>query len=85
MMPIGGRVSGMTATASGLASVLEKRLQVLSGARCASKMFAVTYKKGPGDMQGVFSNISSGTPGRTRTADTRFRKPLLYPLSYRGT
>ena len=25
-----------------------------------------------------------GTPGRTRTADTRFRKPLLYPLSYRG-
>ncbi len=27
---------------------------------------------------------SPGTPGRTRTADTRFRKPLLYPLSYRG-
>ena len=26
----------------------------------------------------------NGTPGRTRTADTRFRKPLLYPLSYRG-
>ena len=26
----------------------------------------------------------SGTPGLTRTADTRFRKPLLYPLSYRG-
>lgn len=26
----------------------------------------------------------SGTPGRTRTCDTRFRKPLLYPLSYRG-
>jgi hypothetical protein len=23
-------------------------------------------------------------PGRTRTCDTRFRKPLLYPLSYRG-
>ena len=25
------------------------------------------------------------TPGATRTPDTRFRKPLLYPLSYRGT
>ena len=27
----------------------------------------------------------NGTPGATRTRDTRFRKPLLYPLSYRGT
>ncbi len=26
----------------------------------------------------------NGTPGVTRTRDTRFRKPLLYPLSYRG-
>ena len=26
----------------------------------------------------------SSTPGATRTHDTRFRKPLLYPLSYRG-
>lgn len=24
------------------------------------------------------------TPGRSRTYGTRFRKPLLYPLSYRG-
>ncbi len=23
-------------------------------------------------------------PGRIRTCDTRFRKPLLYPLSYGG-
>src|SRR5262245_46300657 len=23
-------------------------------------------------------------PGRNRTCDTRFRKPLLYPLSYEG-
>ena len=22
--------------------------------------------------------------GRTRTSDTRFRKPVLYPLSYEG-
>lgn len=26
----------------------------------------------------------SGAPGRIRTSDTRFRKPLLYPLSYGG-
>ncbi len=25
-----------------------------------------------------------GAPGASRTPDTRFRKPLLYPLSYRG-
>jgi hypothetical protein len=25
-----------------------------------------------------------GTPGRTRTCDPRFRKPVLYPLSYEG-
>ena len=25
-----------------------------------------------------------GTPGVNRTRDTWFRKPLLYPLSYRG-
>ncbi len=24
------------------------------------------------------------TPGRIRTCDLRFRKPLLYPLSYEG-
>jgi hypothetical protein len=28
--------------------------------------------------------IKSGTPGAIRTHDKRFRKPLLYPLSYRG-
>ena len=25
-----------------------------------------------------------GALGRTRTSDTRFRKPVLYPLSYEG-
>ena len=38
------------------------------------------------DLGTAFRNtVWSGTPGRTRTADTRFRKPMLYPLSYRGT
>ncbi len=27
----------------------------------------------------------AGAPGRSRTFDPRFRKPLLYPLSYEGT
>ena len=34
---------------------------------------------------GPHSYLESGAPGRTRTGDLRFRKPLLYPLSYRGT
>ena len=32
----------------------------------------------------MFLKGLGGTPGATRTRDTRFRKPLLYPLSYRG-
>jgi hypothetical protein len=33
------------------------------------------------------ANVSGdhlGAPGRNRTCDLRFRKPLLYPLSYEG-
>jgi hypothetical protein len=30
------------------------------------------------------NTTGSGAPGRNRTCDTRFRKPLLYPLSYEG-
>jgi hypothetical protein len=29
-------------------------------------------------------DIAAGAPSRIRTCDTRFRKPLLYPLSYGG-
>ncbi len=31
-----------------------------------------------------FRALSWGAPGRNRTCDTRFRKPMLYPLSYGG-
>lgn len=33
-----------------------------------------------------WKNYTNGgnTPGRTRTCDPRFRKPVLYPLSYEG-
>ena len=33
------------------------------------------------DLNGA-SRAPIGDPGRTRTCDTRFRKPVLYPLSY---
>ena len=32
----------------------------------------------------MFYQIRLGAPGRIRTCGTRFRKPLLYPLSYEG-
>src|SRR5918997_4591782 len=33
--------------------------------------------------QRTFAALSLSAPGRIRTSDSRFRKPLLYPLSYR--
>jgi hypothetical protein len=33
---------------------------------------------------GVPNRRKSNAPGRNRTCDQRFRKPLLYPLSYEG-
>src|SRR6266516_5909690 len=33
---------------------------------------------------GGSSGRHTGAPGRNRTCDTRFRKPLLFPLSYEG-
>ncbi len=39
------------------------------------------------DRGGVASPMarnSRSALGRTRTSDTRFRKPVLYPLSYEG-
>ena len=32
----------------------------------------------------MFYQFKQGAPGRIRTCGTRFRKPLLYPLSYEG-
>ena len=36
------------------------------------------------DLLGRGDCLKTNTPGRSRTCDTRFRKPLLYPLSYGG-
>ena len=40
-----------------------------------------------GKIQNGLGKIVSqtGAPGRNRTADLRFTKPLLYQLSYKGT
>jgi hypothetical protein len=32
----------------------------------------------------LISPGEGGAPERIRTSDTRFRKPMLYPLSYEG-
>ena len=34
--------------------------------------------------QSPIQPLARDAPGMTRTCDTRFRKPLLYPLSYGG-
>jgi hypothetical protein len=42
-------------------------------------------RQDPLDERGRPSDLRlCGAPGRIRTCDTRFRKPLLYPLSYEG-
>ena len=35
-------------------------------------------------VSGPHAGPSLSAPGRIRTSDTRFRKPLLFPLSYGG-
>ena len=46
----------------------------------------LTFEVGPSDAGCVVQEMNYGvvnTPGQIRTADLRFRKPMLYPLSYR--
>ncbi len=50
-------------------------------------LFADTFESGTlsaGVTSITRSTTSLGAPGRNRTCDTRFRKPVLYPLSYEG-
>jgi hypothetical protein len=69
-----------TPTVAGQAEALSEGWAMVcdpSGARRA-------YSTNPNLNVKVLDFVQSGTPGGTRTHDTRFRKPLLYPLSYRG-
>lgn len=38
----------------------------------------------PSHFHFVPGNVACNAPGRIRTCDHRFRKPMLYPLSYEG-
>ena len=49
----------------------------------SSSGYRIVFTTTIGDEVDVLS-LSSNTPGRDRTCDRRFRKPLLYPLSYEG-
>jgi hypothetical protein len=53
-----------------------------TGCKSGSKQITVV----PGDRVSAGQTVpnTDGAPGRNRTSDTRFRKPLLYPLSYEG-
>ena len=51
-------------------------------ARPESPAEIIEYLSGPEQCSGQAKRI--GAPSRIRTYDTRFRKPLLYPLSYEG-
>jgi hypothetical protein len=51
----------------------------------AARFLACGPRTGPAADQAVGETAGQrGAPGRIRTCGTRFRKPLLYPLSYGG-
>ena len=86
----------MTTMAMATASQMGNRcLYLISESKDASPVLLLPFIHGllPEDAEkgmagGPSPSVVSGergAPGGTRTRDTRFRKPLLYPLSYRGT
>jgi hypothetical protein len=53
-----------------------------AGSRSETQVLEPLWDRGAEPSQGgVFAG---GALGRNRTCDTRFRKPVLYPLSYEG-
>ena len=48
------------------------------------RMFGVSSGLAPAPERKVPLDQESGAPSRTRTCNLRIRRPLLYPLSYRG-
>ena len=59
--------------------------QVLHGKRPASeKVLTTLLTSGLLKPLNTHAQNETGTPGETRTHDTRFRKPLVYPLAYWG-
>ncbi len=56
----------------------------VQNARTLRNVLAPYVEDECGSAQGRQSLVVLGAPGRIRTCDTRFRKPMLYPLSYEG-
>ncbi len=51
---------------------------------CRVAEHSVLYEANVNRSNKASSRTDSSAPGRNRTCDKRFRKPLLYPLSYEG-
>ncbi len=63
----------------------------VAAAQNAARRIASAARPTPGDPNPArrirrrrFESNPCGAPGRIRTCDARFRKPMLYPLSYEG-
>ena len=64
-----------------------RSVRLRSGSRLsmnADEAAASMVETGGGSRNGPPTCCFYGAPGRNRTCDTRFRKPVLYPLSYEG-
>ncbi len=65
-------------------AALERVNRSFGGATGASKALPLTIGERPGGCNRPLTCINVGAPGQIRTADTRFRRAVLYPLSYEG-
>ena len=65
-------------------AALERVNRALGGPPGAQGVSERTHKSGGEGQSGSDLRNSLGAPGQIRTADTRFRRAVLYPLSYEG-
>ena len=59
-------------------------LTVAQTTAMSGPMWGVIAASDPSELAKLLVSWPFGAPSRIRTCDTRFRKPLLYPLSYGG-
>ena len=60
------------------------RYRVISSSILLEAMNLIQVIVGVTELKAAILRLNYGAPGAIRTHDKRFRKPLLYPLSYRG-
>ena len=75
--PFKSRVTRWLCVRSALQSVLQSASQSASHSASAAELQSVLQSA-------LQSALEGSAPGLSRTGDQRFRKPLLYPLSYGG-